>query len=49
MKIIYRLDTNDVNIIKNFSQKVFENEIVLPNEGIRIYVISDKGEVTELE
>ena len=52
MKIIYRLDTDDQEKLKDFSEAVLKNqEIVIPqdNDMIKISVVSDTGEVTEIK
>lgn len=50
MKIIYRIDTDDKFKIDRFCEIIkTSKDIVLPQgEMIKIYVISDKGEVTEI-
>lgn len=51
MKIIYRLDTDDGEKIKKFSEQINgHQEVVIPAiEEIKVYVISDDGKVTKLK
>lgn len=50
MKIICKLDTEDIRIIKRFTDGFKEKEVVIPQtDTIKIYVISDTGVVTELK
>lgn len=50
MKIIFRLDTDDARKIDKFTQGTNAEVLVIPQgEHIRVYVVSDIGEVTELK
>lgn len=50
MKIIYRIDTDDLEKITDITDKIYRgNEIAIPTGSlIKVYVISDSGEVKEI-
>jgi len=50
MKIIYRIDTDDIIKIKTFQNLLDVDNIVIPQgDHIKVHVISDDGKVTTLK
>jgi len=49
-KIIIRADTDDVDKIAKFQKATREDIFVMPiTDGIKVYVIKENGDVTELK